>query len=84
MRTGKPRFTEDNPKAKPCPKKAKQRAKYILGFTNRKAVHPDCFFQEVDKFGLGDKRPIEEYFRLAGIDPKRKRVELNRVPTPAS
>lgn len=72
-REDKPKFWQDHEKSEPCKKKAQQRAKYILGFISKEAVHPD-YFIDIDKYGVGKERSLAEYWRAAGINPKLKIV----------
>ena len=72
-RKGAPRFWSDQPNAQACKKKAIQRAKYLLGGTDKNAVHPD-YFLDIDKYGMGNKRSLQAYFDHVGINMKQKKI----------
>ena len=73
-REGKPKYWTDHPEAEGCRKHALQRAKYILGVAEKKHVHPD-YLIDVEKYGMGKKRTLEQYFKAAGIDMKRRTIK---------
>lgn len=70
-RKGKPKYFDDHKNSEPCKAKALQRVKYILGMIDKKKVHPD-YFLEINKYGLGNKRSLEQYERYAGINISTK------------
>lgn len=72
-REDKPKYWQDHKDSEPCKKKALQRVKYILGFIRESQVHPD-YFLDIEKYGLGSKRSIAEYFKIAKIHPMTKTV----------
>jgi hypothetical protein len=59
------------------------KAKYILGLQdNGSKPIPDHVKENIDKYGLGTKRTLQEFFDFAGIDPKNKTIYKNFCPKP--
>lgn len=79
-RDGKPKFWDDKKEAEPCKKKAIQRVKYLFGDIKKSQVHPD-YFLDTKKYGMGNKRPLSDYLKKAGINFTTKTVNIT-CPTP--
>lgn len=73
-REGKPKFWDDHELARPCRFQAVLRAKFILGLVPRSAVHPD-YLIDVERYGLGRARSLDDYWRSAGVDLKRSEMK---------
>ena len=43
---------------------------------------PEYLKDNIDKYGLGKKRTLQEYYDFAGIDIKNKKIYKNFCPTP--
>ena len=71
-RKGKPKFWDDKGGFSGCRDKAIKRVKYLLGQLPLDKV-PKDFQIDVAQFGMGDKRPLEEYLEKAGIDWKNNK-----------
>eukprot|EP00471_Norrisiella_sphaerica_P011907 CAMPEP_0184500582 /NCGR_PEP_ID=MMETSP0113_2-20130426/45246_1 /TAXON_ID=91329 /ORGANISM="Norrisiella sphaerica, Strain BC52" /LENGTH=553 /DNA_ID=CAMNT_0026889003 /DNA_START=222 /DNA_END=1883 /DNA_ORIENTATION=- len=54
--------------------KSINRVKMLLGISQPPGTYWD---QDIEKYGLGDKRPVSKYFRLFGIDFARRIVKDN-------
>lgn len=79
-REDKPKYWQDHKNSEPCKKRGLQRSKYILGLVGANAVHPD-YLLDVDKYGLGHARSIDDFWSYAGINPSAK-VITKGCPTP--
>jgi hypothetical protein len=55
------------------------KVKMILGFENGNNV-PEHVKSNIDKYGLGKKRSLKQYFEFAGIDAANKRIFKNFCP----
>jgi hypothetical protein len=73
-REGKPRFWNDLKNFETCRKKAVMRAKYLLGAARLDEVDP-AYQKDLDVYGMGRKRTLEEYREYAGFDLATKKVE---------
>jgi [Skp1-protein]-hydroxyproline N-acetylglucosaminyltransferase len=72
-RSGKPKFWNDKGLAfKSCQGKAVKRTKYLLGQINLDQV-PEDYRKDLDKYGMGNKRSLDDYLNKAGIDLKNKK-----------
>lgn len=70
----KPKFWNDLQNFESCRKKAVTRARYILGLDkNLKNVDPE-YRIDIDEYGLGAVRTIEEYFNFAKVELNKKKV----------
>ncbi len=72
-RKGEPKFWDDHKEAK-CRANAVKRAESILGIVPKKSILPD-FLTETALYGLGTARPIEAFWKKAGINPVTKKIE---------
>lgn len=70
-RHNKPKYTGDHPEADGCRKIAMQRVRYLLGLSKPEDVHPD-YFIDVDKYGLGTVRTIQEFWKKSGFNMENK------------
>nr|BDC16454.1 glycosyltransferase [Sicyoidochytrium minutum DNA virus] len=76
-REGKPKFSSDIPGFGRCKKLVAERVKYITRInTDPELVHPD-YRREVELYGLGKERSIEDFWKFAGVDFDLKRVVPN-------
>lgn len=73
-RAEKPKIWTDNPYYSDLP--AFDKVKYYLKLMNDAKVEDTLKFN-LDKYGLGKVRSLEEYYNFAGIDVKNKRVYKN-------
>lgn len=83
-RSGKPKFWNDKgSEYKRCQNKAVRRAKYLMGRLPLSDVAVDYRF-DVEKYGMGKERRVEEYFEKAGIDWKNRKVNsiCSKLGTP--
>ena len=74
-RDNKPKFWDAKKDSTPCKKKAIQRVKYLFGDIKESQVHPD-YFLDINKYGMGKKRKLSEYLKLAGINFDLKSVNI--------
>jgi hypothetical protein len=59
------------------------KAKYILGLQdNQSKPLPDHVKENIEQYGLGNKRTLQEFFDFAGIDAKNKTIYKNFCPKP--
>jgi hypothetical protein len=56
---------------------ASQKARYILGLDNDKSKLTPRQLHLMDRYGLGKERSLDDYYRYAGIDIKKKEVLKN-------
>lgn len=79
-RKGKPKFWSDLKNFESCRRKAITRVKYILKMESSDKVD-NQFLAEIDKYGLGSVRSIEEYWKYNNIDidkaKKTKKLSIN-------
>ncbi len=68
-REGAPRYNTDHIEAEGCRVLALRRAQYILGLVPLSSVHPDHMI-DIDKYGLGKQRSIDEYWEKSGFHMK--------------
>jgi hypothetical protein len=62
---------------------ALNKTKYILGLQdNENKPIPEYLKENIDKYGLGTKRTIQDFFDFAGIDVKNKTIYKNFCPKP--
>jgi hypothetical protein len=73
-REGKPRFWNDLKNFESCRKKAVMRAKYLLGAARLDEVDP-AYQRDLDLYGMGKKRTLQEYQEYAGFNLVTKTVE---------
>lgn len=77
VREGKPKFSSDIPGYKRCKKLVAERVKYVTRInTNPELVHPD-YRREVEIYGLGKERSIEDFWAFAGVDFQLRRIMPN-------
>jgi hypothetical protein len=59
------------------------KAKQILGLQDGQSKPiPEHVKDNIDQYGLGNKRTLKEFFDFAGIDPKNKTIYKNFCPKP--
>jgi hypothetical protein len=46
---------------------------------NKEEDVPEDFAKELDKYGLGDKRSIDKYWKFLDVDIKNKKAKSNCV-----
>jgi hypothetical protein len=65
-------------------KDAFNKAKTILELNENLRANPvpENLMENVDKYGLGNKRTLKQFFDFAGIDPVNKKVYKNFCPKP--
>jgi hypothetical protein len=56
------------------------KVKMILGFKDLNSSVPDYVKTNIDKYGLGTKRSLKQYYEFAGIDSANKRIFKNFCP----
>lgn len=75
-RGGKPRFWDDLKDFERCRDLAVKRVKYILGLDGQTLEDiPADYREDIEEYGLGHARAIEDYWAYAGIDPQAKTVQ---------
>ena len=57
------------------------KAKHILNFQDTKPI-PDYVNENIEHYGLGKKRTLQEFLDFAGIDPVKKQIYKNFCPKP--
>ncbi len=82
-RADEPKFWDDNDRDDSA---AMRRVRYLLGLS---ATKPTVSFTDrnLDRYGMGSARSLEDYFKFAGIDPKTLTITRNFcqseiLPTP--
>lgn len=75
-REDKPKFWADRNNYEVCRKKAVQRVKYLLGLEPLESVDPE-YQTDIEEYGPGNKRSLDEYYKFSGIDWKAKKAEKN-------
>ena len=71
-RSNSPKFWTDVKNWNSQQEKSLKRVKYILGWLDEKDLD-DELKKEIDKYGLGTERSIEDYYKFAGINQKDKK-----------
>tara|TARA_B100002019_G_C21177449_1_gene551880 strand:- start:64 stop:1104 length:1041 start_codon:yes stop_codon:yes gene_type:complete len=71
-RNDKPKFWNDIKSYNKIQKKSLLRVKYYLGWVKEKDITDKSILINKEKYGLGNKRSIEDYLKFAGIDIKRQ------------
>ena len=59
---------------------ALKKVKYYLKMIDKKDV-PEKLQKELDRYGLGNERTIEDYYKFAGIDVNNKKINKNFCDT---
>lgn len=72
-RSDKPKFWTDNKSYSSVQKKSLLRVKYILGWIKKEEIKDDNILKDIDKYGLGSERSMQEYLKFSGIDLKSKK-----------
>lgn len=78
-RNGKPKFWDDLKQFAGCRKKAVSRVKAILGMLPEDKVDP-AFRADLQRYGLGAARPIEDYWTLLKVDVRKKKARNGCTP----
>ena len=73
-RNEKPKFWNDHSKWKDIEKKSLDRAKYILNWLKLEDLEKE-FNIDIEQYGLGKERTIDEYHKFAGVDFENKKGE---------
>lgn len=71
-RSDSPKFWTDVKDWSKTQNESLKRAKYILKWIDEKELNEESK-KELEKYGLGKERSIEDYFKFAGIDYKNKK-----------
>jgi len=79
-REGKPKYWDDHSGSEACKRLALQRAKYLLGMASKLLVHAD-YLDEIDRYGMGTERSLDDYWAFAGVSPLTRTV-TNSCPAP--
>jgi len=62
---------------------ALNKVKYILNLEDPSTLHiADNVKENIDKYGLGNKRSLQQFLDFAGIDAKNKQIYKNFCPKP--
>ena len=70
-RKGSPKFWNDQKNYETCRKQAIKRVKYLLGFGGEV---PEDFSKELESYGMGKTRTLEEYWKFLDVDIKNKKA----------
>lgn len=66
---------------------SQQRVKCVLNIDGHRDISPEEFKKDVDQYGLGNKRTLEEYETFSGITFKDRKISLDtihHIPPPVS
>lgn len=71
----RPRYWNDlRAKKKKCERRAETRAEFFLGIRKYDEIDPS-FKYGTDKYGMGDIRPLKDYWEFAGLDLHNKKAK---------
>jgi len=76
-RKGKPKFWDNKTHYRVCRDKAIKRVKHILGLIPLEQVDKE-YRQQIDRYGLGSVRTIEDYWKYNGVDFKEKKWKISK------
>ena len=62
-----------------CRKRSLLRVKYLLGYPDIELENDNEYFYDIDEYGLGTERTLNDYWNYVGWNPGMKKGEKGRL-----